>query len=68
MTTGEKLRMLRGKNSQSVTAAGIGITKSSLSMYEMDQRNPSDKAKVKIARYFGKTVGELFFDEVAHSE
>ena len=63
MTTGEKLKMLRGKESQSVTAAAIGITKSSLSMYELDQRTPNDKAKVKIARYFGKTVGELFFSE-----
>lgn len=66
MTIGEKLKMLRGKTPQNIAAAGIGITKSALSMYEQGKRIPSDQAKVKIARYYGETVGALFFNEIDH--
>jgi DNA-binding XRE family transcriptional regulator len=62
MSAGEKIRQLRGKKSQSVVADELGITKSSLAMYERNERRPRDEVKLKIARYFGKSVEEIFFD------
>ena len=63
MTVGERLRELRGSRSQDTMAALLDIKKSSLAMYERDERVPRDEVKVRIANYFGLTVGELFFNE-----
>ena len=61
MTFGEKLRKLRGERSQDEMAKELGITKSSLAMYERNERVPRDEVKLKIAHYFNKSVQELFF-------
>lgn len=61
MTFGEKLRKLRGERSQDEMAKELGITKSSLAMYERNERVPRDEVKIRIAEYFGKSVQELFF-------
>lgn len=61
MTIGEKLKRLRGKKSQRVTAAEIGISKSALAMYEKDRRIPRDETKKQIADYYGVSILELFF-------
>ncbi len=66
MSFGEKLRALRGDRSQEVMAKELNITKSSLAMYEQNKRVPRDEVKVRIAKYFGKTVQELFYNYDEH--
>lgn len=49
------------EKSQEEIASDIGITKSSWAMYERNERVPRDEVKVKIARFFNKSVQEIFF-------
>lgn len=63
MSTGAKLRALRGDKTQKKVAEDLGITKSALAMYERDERVPRDEIKVRIAEYYGETVQFLFFSE-----
>ena len=66
MSTGAKLRELRGHKSQQEAADDIGITKSALAMYERDERVPRDEVKVRIANYYGVSVMFLFFNQNEH--
>ena len=66
MTPGKVLRELRGEQSQEKIAQAIGVTKSSWAMYERDERAPRDEVKIKIARFFNKSVGEIFFNNIEH--
>lgn len=66
MPFGLKLKELRGERSQEEMAKEIGITKSSWAMYERNERIPRDEVKVKIAKFFGKTVQEIFFGNIEH--
>ena len=61
MSTGAKLKELRGDKSQLKVANDLGITKSALAMYERNERVPRDEIKVRIADYYGVTVQFLFF-------
>lgn len=63
MSAGTKLRALRQKRkkTQQQVADDLEITKSSLAMYERDERVPRDEVKIRIARYYGETVDALFF-------
>ena len=61
MTTGERLRALRGARSQEEVAEAIGISQSALSFYEADQRVPRDEVKKRIASYYKRSVGFIFF-------
>jgi putative transcriptional regulator len=65
-TTGMILRKLRGDRTQEEVAAALGITKSSWAMYERDERVPRDEVKIRIAKYFGKSVEELFYTQIEH--
>ena len=58
-----KLIEARGERSQSSVAKDLGIGVSSLCMYETGERIPRDEIKERIARYYGSTVGALFFGE-----
>lgn len=49
--------------SQTEAARLIGISKGMLAMIELGQRNGSDEVKKKIARFYDKPVGYLFFNE-----
>ena len=60
---GNKLRELRGNTPRSEVAEAIGISRSALQMYECGERIPRDEIKETLARYFGVSVGALFFDE-----
>ncbi len=62
MTTGEKLRALRGEKSQSEVAKAVGISDSAMSAYENGERVPRDEVKIRLAAYYNKTVQEIFFD------
>lgn len=57
----ERLRKLRGDKSISTVAADIGITPAALSNYEQGIRIPRDEIKVKIAKYYKKSVEYIFF-------
>ena len=58
---GKTLRNLRGKRSREEVAFATGISVSALTMYETGQRIPRDEIKIKLARYFGVSVGTIFF-------
>jgi transcriptional regulator len=61
MSIGEKLKKLRGGKKSKDVAKAIGITISALSNYENDYRIPRDETKRKIAKYYKKSVEEIFF-------
>lgn len=57
-----KERLKRGL-SQSQAAEGIGIGQSMLSMLESGKREGSNETKKKVAKFYNKSVGYLFFDD-----
>ena len=63
-STQNKLRNLRGDRTQEEVAKGIGISTSTYAMYERGERTPRDRIKLKIAGYFSRSVGYIFFDEM----
>ena len=68
MSTGAKLKELRGTKTQQEVADGIGITKSALAMYERDERVPRDEVKIRIANFFGVSLVYLFFNGSEHEQ
>lgn len=62
----EVLRELRGDKTQKEVAKALGITASAWAMYERGERTPRDEVKVKIAKFFGKSVEEIFFAKYVH--
>lgn len=58
----EKLIALRGDRSQTEVARAVGVSRSAICMYESGERVPRDEVKCKIAEYYKKPVGEIFFD------
>jgi DNA-binding XRE family transcriptional regulator len=62
MSIGKKLRELRGKRTKREVAEAIGVSESSYVKYERDERHPNDSTKVKIAKYFGRSVESIFFN------
>lgn len=57
----ETLISLRGDKSREEVAKSLEISVSTLQMYENGQRIPKDEIKIRIAAYYKKTVGEIFF-------
>ena len=66
MTVGEKLRQLRGCRTATGVARELGISCSALLKYEAGTRHPSDSVKMKIAKYYGKSVQHIFFTQSGH--
>ena len=62
----KRLVLLRGEKTRKAVASDIGVSVSALSMYENGHRMPKDETKARIAAYYGKTVGEIFFDDICH--
>lgn len=56
----KNLVTLRGERSRESVAVALGLSLSTLTMYEIGARIPRDENKEKIARYYGKTVDEIF--------
>lgn len=50
--------------SQKELAEAVGIKRSSVSMIESGNSLPSLKTAYKISSYFGKSIEEIFFDEL----
>lgn len=59
----KKLIALRSGKTQAEVAKAIGVTPAAIAMYELGIRVPRDDIKIRLAAYYGKTVGELFFGE-----
>lgn len=59
---GKKLIELRGDKTQVQVAKDLGISDSALSAYEQGVRIPRDEVKIRIAAYYGVTVGSIFFN------
>ncbi|WP_144500030.1 helix-turn-helix transcriptional regulator [Bacillus sp. FDAARGOS_235] len=53
---------LRNGKSREEIAETIGISVSTLQMYENAQRIPRDSIKIKLANFYGVTVQSIFFD------
>lgn len=60
---GKRLIDLRGKRLVKDVAKALGISASALSMYETGQRVPRDEIKIRLARYYDRTVDSIFFNE-----
>lgn len=58
---GAVLSELRGKEKRENVAKDLGISVSALSMYENGNRIPKDEIKIKIAKYYNRTVEEIFY-------
>lgn len=57
----EKLRKLRGNRSRQKVADACGISVSALAMYEAGERVPRDEIKIKLARYYNRSINYIFF-------
>lgn len=57
----KRLINLRGERSQSEIARALGISTSTLAMYESGKRVPRDELKIKLAEFYGADIKELFF-------
>ena len=57
----ERLVKLRGKRTQAEVAEAIGVSPSAYSMYETGERIPRDEIKIRIAKFYKRTVSSIFF-------
>lgn len=62
----EKLIRLRGKRTQEEVAKALGISHSSLAMYESGKRIPRDPIKLRIAEFYGRSIPYIFFNKKEH--
>lgn len=62
----ENLINLRNGRSREEVAKAVGISISTLQMYENGQRIPRDDIKIKLANFYGVTVQIIFFDSEQH--
>lgn len=61
---GQKLRTLRGDKTIAEFSKEIGIKPSTIGMYEQGERIPRDAIKIKYAKHFNMTVGEIFLEKI----
>lgn len=57
----ERLVRLRGKRTQAEVAEAIRVSPSAYSMYETGERIPRDEIKIRIAKFYKRTVNSIFF-------
>lgn len=55
-----KLIELRGNKSRETVANACGISVSALAMYEQGERIPRDDIKIKLAKYYKRSVNYIF--------
>jgi transcriptional regulator with XRE-family HTH domain len=58
---GKRLIDLRGNRTQEEVARDNNLSLSAIGMYERGERIPKDEIKIRLAKYYGKTVQEIFF-------
>lgn len=61
ISNGIKLRNLRGDRTAKSVAQAVGISTSTLLMYENGYRNPRDDIKAELAKYYGISVADIFY-------
>ena len=66
LTIGQRLIQLRGDKSRNEVCNATHIGLSALSNYENGYRIPRDEVKLVLARYYGKSVEELFYCPQTH--
>ena len=59
----QKLIELRGNKSRETVAKACGISISALAMYEQGERIPRDDIKLRLAKYYKRSVNFIFFTE-----
>lgn len=59
----QKLRELRGNLPRETVCKAVGISVSALAMYENGKRIPRDRIKISLARFYGKSIGSIFFTQ-----
>ena len=64
LTIAERLKNLREQKNitREQAAKDLGISYSALSAYEIGDRTPRDRVKLRIAEYYGETVQAIFFN------
>ena len=62
----QKLIELRGEKSREKVAKACGISVSALSMYEQGERIPRDDIKIRLAKYYKRSVNFIFFANQEH--
>lgn len=60
---GKKLRQLRGDVSQRKVAESLDIAPSTYAMYESGERIPRDEIKIRISKYFNRSIESIFFTD-----
>lgn len=60
-TIGERLRALRGSRTQKEVGDAIGVTAMAISFYERGERVPRDEIKIKLAKFYNRSVSYIFF-------
>lgn len=62
---GKTLKALRQQSgwSREAVCQEIGVSLSALAMYERGERIPRDEVKLRIARFYGKSVDEIFYTQ-----
>lgn len=63
ISIGNHLKELRGSRTKEEIAYRMGISVTSVCLYESGKRMPKDDVKVKMADFYGLTVQELFFPD-----
>ena len=61
---GKTLVELRGDKTQIQVANDLNISDAALSAYEQGTRIPRDEVKIRIAKYYGVKVSDIFFADV----
>ena len=59
----QRLKSARGDIPRIKVCNDLGIALSTLSMYETGQRVPRDEIKVKLAKYYGVSIEDLFYTQ-----
>lgn len=59
----QKLRDLRGSIPRETVSKAVGVSVSALAMYENGARVPRPDIMIEIAKFYGKSVTYIFFDD-----
>ena len=59
----DRLREARGETPRNEVCKAVGISLNALMMYETGNRIPRDEIKVKLARFYGKSIEALFYPQ-----
>lgn len=65
---GDNLKLLRQRKglTQTEVAKALNVNKTTYNAWEHGVNKPRDEMKVKIAEYYGLSVGYIFFKPIAH--